>query len=131
MYFPPADYTPNLPVTVSITEGSAPAIGQSYTLTCLHTTAAGVSTIPVSFQWTGPDGNTVGTTNTLTLNPLSGDHRGEYSCLVTVGSGADTRVGCGVWLVGEFNIGMQVKWYPEEHVPKICLCVYTLHMHTL
>ena len=103
-FFPPADYTPNLPVTVSIAEGGSPVIGQLYRLTCLHTTVAGVSTSPVSFQWTGPDGNTVGTTNTLTLNPLSGDHRGEYSCRVTVGSGQDLREGCGVWLVGKFNI---------------------------
>ena len=104
IFSPPADYTPNLPVTVSITEGGSPAIGQSYRLTCLHTTAAGVPTTPLSFQWIGPDGNTVGTTNTLTLNPLSGDHRGEYSCLVTVGSGANTRLGCEVWLVGKFDI---------------------------
>ena len=104
-YFrPPADYAPTLPITVSFAEGGEPVIGQSYRLTCLHVTAEGVSTSPVSFQWIGPDGNIVSTTNTLTLNPLSGDHRGEYSCLVTVGSEQDLREGCGVWLVGKFNI---------------------------
>ena len=91
--FPVADYSPTLPVDVTITSSSETAVaGQSFTLTCQATTTL----MNPAYQWFDDSGAMVGSSSTLTLNPLMESNSGEYSCQVSAGSGAGQRFGCGV-----------------------------------
>ena len=91
--FPAADYSPTLPVDVTITSSNGTAVaGQSFTLTCQATTTL----MNPTYQWFDDSGTMVGSGSTLTLNPLLESNSGEYSCQVSAGSGADQRFGCGV-----------------------------------
>ena len=89
-----------LPVIVAINQRISPTIGQMYTLMCVMHIADGVATSPISHRWIGPDGSTVGTSSTLSFSSFSESDIGEYGCQVTVGSGANERVGCAVISVG-------------------------------
>ena len=91
--FPAADYSPTLPVDVTITSSSGTAVaGQSFTLTCQATTVL----MNPTYQWFDDSGTMVGSGSTLTLNPLMESNSGEYACQVSAGSGAYQRFGCGV-----------------------------------
>ena len=93
--FPAADYSPTLPVDVTITSSSGTAVAsQSFNLTC-HATTTLMNPIPAN-QWFDDSGTMVGSGSTLTLNPLLESNSGEYSCQVSAGSGANQRFGCGV-----------------------------------
>ena len=83
-------YSPNLPVSVTITSSSTPVAGGSLTLTCDH----GSTALNRTYQWFNESGAAIGTQATLPLTPLHESNSGEYSCLVT----DQTRnvVGCGV-----------------------------------
>ena len=95
-----AIYGSDLPVTVSLFIGGTPTIGQAYTLSCLFSVANGVASSPFSHRWIGPDGSSVGNSSTLSFSSFSESDTGEYGCQVTVGSGANERVGCAVISVG-------------------------------
>ena len=91
--FPAADYSPTLPVDVTITSSSGTAVaGQSFTLTCQATTVL----MNPTYQWFDDSGTMVGSSSTLTLDTLMESNSEEYSCQVSAGSGADQRFGCGV-----------------------------------
>ena len=91
--FPVADYSPTLPVDVTITSSSETAVaGESFTLTCQATTTL----MNPTYQWFDDSGAMVDSGSTLTLDPLLESSSGEYSCQVSAGSGADQRFGCGV-----------------------------------
>ena len=81
-------------MTVSVTAGGNPTLGQSYTLTCNVSIASGVTGAP-TVQWvrsgssapitTGGD-FTVSSTSpyTLTISTLRQSHTGRYTCRATL-----------------------------------------------
>ena len=117
--FPAADYSPTLPVDVTITSSSGTAVaGQSFTLTCHATTAL----MNPAYQWFDDSGTMVGSGFTLTLNPLLESNSGEYSCQVSAGSGADQRFGCGVTRVAVQGL---TKFYINNY---LFSSFYTIHI---
>ena len=112
----PGDYTP-LPVDVAITASGTPVAGQSFTLTCVTTTSLSSPT----YQWFSDSGAMIGSSSTLTIDPLLESGTGEYSCQVSAGSGASQRYGCGVErVVVQGNTTMCVCMYGSLMAGRAC-----------
>ena len=82
-----------LRLVVAITPSGSNTAGEQYTLTC-SASVDGTTGTP-SFQWLGPDGLNVITTDSLMIigtpsssilqfDPLQSSHEGNYICQVTV-----------------------------------------------
>ena len=87
-------------LTVQITLSGSNTAGEQYTLTC-SASVDGTTDTP-SFQWLGPDGMMVTTTDSLMItdtpsssilqfDPLQSSHEGNYTCQVTVGTAIEMR----------------------------------------
>ena len=87
-------------LVVAITPSGSNTVGEQYTLTC-SASVGGTAVVP-SFQWLGPDGTMVTTTDSLMItdtpsssilqfDPLQSSHEGNYTCQVTVGTVTEMR----------------------------------------
>ena len=88
-------------LVVGITHSGSNTAGEQYILTCLAS-VDGTAVVP-SFQWLGPDGTMVTTTDSLMINgtpsasilqfdPLQSSHEGNYTCQATVGTVTEMRL---------------------------------------
>ena len=84
--------------SVSVTASGMNTAGETYSLVCTVTVAG--STDRPTITWVDPMNstvpsdliNTTGNTNTLTFNPLSVSHAGNYTCRAMVGELAGEEV---------------------------------------
>ena len=87
-------------LVVANTPSGTNTVGEQYTLTC--SASVGGTTDTPSFQWLGPDGTMIITTDSLMItdspsssilqfNPLQSSHEGNYACQVTVGTVTEMR----------------------------------------
>ena len=110
-----------------------PVAGQSFTLTCSHTTTVANPT-STSYQWFHPNGSMAGSEAALTLNPLLESQSGEYSCQVTV-TDANESFGCGVIGINVQGRNILSSIHPLTTVKYCCQWMYatqyipTLHIY--
>ena len=87
-------------LVVQVTPSGSNTAGEQYTLTC-SASVDGTTATP-SFQWLGPDGMMVTTTDSLMItvtpsssilqfDPLQSSHEENYICQVTVGTVTEMR----------------------------------------
>ena len=104
-------------VTIRFTASGTPVAGQSFNLTCQATTSLSSPT----YQWFSDNGAMIGSSSTLTIDPLLESGTGEYSCQVSAGSGASQRYGCGVErVVVQGNAAMCVCMYGSLIAGRAC-----------
>lgn len=77
--------------------------GETFQLTCSATRAQNTTNLPTTITWIGPNGHVITsngsgitlkpvevnfttTTSVLKFNPLAVVHKGDYSCLATIGT---------------------------------------------
>ena len=87
-------------LVVQVTPSGSNTAGEQYTLTCSASVDGTTDTL--SFQWLGPDGMMLTTTDSLMItdtpsasilqfDPLQSSHEGNYICQVTVGTVTEMR----------------------------------------